>query len=162
MMRQFCDTFIPWVACNKAFNIHDISCVRFLWIGIFMHLMMTSSNGNIFCLTGLLCGKFTGDRWIELESQSVIIIFYFHFILEIKFRGLLTLSSAFTCCNISRNITDQTYYSGITWALWRLKLPKSPPHKRSVMRKMFLCPYVLILCPIPPRLNLYFYAAFQK
>ena len=27
-------------------------------------LMMTSSNGNIFRVTGPLCGEFTGDRWI--------------------------------------------------------------------------------------------------
>ena len=26
--------------------------------------MMTSSNGNMFRVTGLLCGEFTGDRWI--------------------------------------------------------------------------------------------------
>ena len=26
--------------------------------------MMTSSNGNIFCFTGPLCGEFTGYRWI--------------------------------------------------------------------------------------------------
>ena len=26
--------------------------------------MMTSSNGNIFCVTGHLCGEFTGPRWI--------------------------------------------------------------------------------------------------
>ena len=26
--------------------------------------MMTSSNGNIFCISGLLCGEFTGHRWI--------------------------------------------------------------------------------------------------
>ena len=26
--------------------------------------MMTSSNGNIFRVTGLLCGEFTGHRWI--------------------------------------------------------------------------------------------------
>ena len=26
--------------------------------------MMTSSNGNIFLVTGHLCGKFTGHRWI--------------------------------------------------------------------------------------------------
>ena len=26
--------------------------------------MMTSSNGNIFRVTGHLCGEFTGDRWI--------------------------------------------------------------------------------------------------
>ena len=27
-------------------------------------IMMTSSNRNIFCVTGLLCGKFTSRRWI--------------------------------------------------------------------------------------------------
>ena len=26
--------------------------------------MMMSSNGNIFHVTGHLCGEFTGDRWI--------------------------------------------------------------------------------------------------
>ena len=26
--------------------------------------MMTSSNGNIFGITGILCGEFTGHRWI--------------------------------------------------------------------------------------------------
>ena len=33
-------------------------------IQIYSHFMMTSSNGNIFRVTGLLCGEFTGHRWI--------------------------------------------------------------------------------------------------
>ena len=32
--------------------------------------MMTSSNGNIFRVTGTLCGEFTGDRWIPLTKAS--------------------------------------------------------------------------------------------
>ena len=32
--------------------------------------MMTSSNGNIFRVTGLLCGEFTGDRWIPRTKGS--------------------------------------------------------------------------------------------
>ena len=32
--------------------------------------MMTSSNGNIFRVTGPLCGEFTGDRWIPLTKAS--------------------------------------------------------------------------------------------
>ena len=32
--------------------------------------MMTSSNGNIFCVTGPLYGEFTGDRWITLTKGS--------------------------------------------------------------------------------------------
>ena len=32
---------------------------------ILVQLIMTSSNGNIFRVTGLLCGEFTGHRWIR-------------------------------------------------------------------------------------------------
>ena len=32
--------------------------------------MMTSSNGNIFRVTGHLCGEFTGHRWIPLTKAS--------------------------------------------------------------------------------------------
>ena len=32
--------------------------------------MMTSSNGNIFRVTGHLCGEFTGPRWIPLTNAS--------------------------------------------------------------------------------------------
>ena len=31
---------------------------------------MISSNGNIFCVTGPLCGEFTGHRWISLTKAS--------------------------------------------------------------------------------------------
>ena len=31
---------------------------------------MTSSNGNIFRVTGPLCGEFTGHRWIPLTTDS--------------------------------------------------------------------------------------------
>ena len=34
------------------------------------HLMMTSSNGNNFRVTGPLCGEFTGHRWIPLTKAS--------------------------------------------------------------------------------------------
>ena len=32
--------------------------------------MMTSSNGNIFRVTGPLCGEFTGHRWISRTKAS--------------------------------------------------------------------------------------------
>ena len=32
--------------------------------------MMTSSNGNIFQVTGHLCGEFTGHRWIPRKKPS--------------------------------------------------------------------------------------------
>ena len=36
------------------------------------HSMMTSSNGNIFRVTGPLCGEFTCHRWIPLTKASDI------------------------------------------------------------------------------------------
>ena len=33
-------------------------------------LMITSSKGNVFRITGPLCGKFTGHRWIPLTKAS--------------------------------------------------------------------------------------------
>ena len=33
-------------------------------------IMMTSSNGNIFRVTGPLCGEFTGHRWIPVTKAS--------------------------------------------------------------------------------------------
>ena len=37
---------------------------------IWVRYMMTSSNGNIFRVTGHLCGKFTGPRWISRTKAS--------------------------------------------------------------------------------------------
>ena len=34
------------------------------------HHMMTSSNGNTFCVTGPLCGESTGHRWIPHAKVS--------------------------------------------------------------------------------------------
>ena len=31
---------------------------------------MTSSNGNIFRVTGPVCGEFTGDQWIPHKKAS--------------------------------------------------------------------------------------------
>ena len=39
-------------------------------ISIYPGTMMTSSNGNIFCVTGPLCGEFTGHRWFPLIKAS--------------------------------------------------------------------------------------------
>ena len=61
---------------------------RTWWHSMFMHIlqlgehsrsivprtmlnsMMTSSNGNIFRVTGHLCGEFTGPRWIPCTKAS--------------------------------------------------------------------------------------------
>ena len=38
--------------------------------GVIGNPMMTSSNGNIFRVTGHLCGEFTGSRWIPRTKAS--------------------------------------------------------------------------------------------
>ena len=42
--------------------------------------MMTSSNANIFRVTGHLCGEFTGQRWIPRTKASDAELWYFSFI----------------------------------------------------------------------------------
>ena len=37
---------------------------------VFTHIVMTSSNGNIFRAIGLLCGEFTSHWWIPLTKAS--------------------------------------------------------------------------------------------
>ena len=41
--------------------------------------MMTSSNGNIFRVTGHLCGELIDDRWIPLTkaSEGGLDVFFF-------------------------------------------------------------------------------------
>ena len=60
---------------NKMASIlQAMSSAAFLeWKKIMMltaFLMMTSSNGNIFRVTGPLCGEFTGHRWIPHTKAS--------------------------------------------------------------------------------------------
>ena len=43
-------------------------------------LMMTSSNGNIFRVTGPLCGEVTGHRWMPLTKVSDIELWCFRWI----------------------------------------------------------------------------------
>ena len=40
-------------------------------------IMMTSSNGNIFRVTGHLCGEFTGLRWIPRTKANDAELWYF-------------------------------------------------------------------------------------
>ena len=52
--------FCPW-QCQKFWRNHWLSNIK---------SMMTSSNGNIFRVTGHLCGEFTGLRWIPRTKAS--------------------------------------------------------------------------------------------
>ena len=39
----------------------------------YIQTMMTSSNKNIFCVTGPLCGEFPGHRWIPLTKRGALV-----------------------------------------------------------------------------------------
>ena len=53
-------------------QICNIKVLPFLAIGEeFIENMMTSSNGNIFRVTGPLCGEFTCPRWIPHTHRPV-------------------------------------------------------------------------------------------
>ena len=43
-----------------------------------LRFMMTSSNGNIFRVTGHLCGEFTGSRWIPHTKASDAELWFFY------------------------------------------------------------------------------------
>ena len=54
---------------NKAKHkqhVHGTYCIK----SMSSNYMMTSSNGNIFRVTGHLCGEFTGLRWIPRTKAS--------------------------------------------------------------------------------------------
>ena len=55
-------------------NIHNclgcMSYITFNFCPVSRVIMMTSSNGNIFRITGPLCGEFTGLRWIPRTKAS--------------------------------------------------------------------------------------------
>ena len=61
--------YIVWI--RKALFYSHITarnpCAH-LWSA--QHFVMTSSNGNIFRVTGHLCGEFTGHRWIPRTKAS--------------------------------------------------------------------------------------------
>ena len=46
---------------------HGVNCSSFYML---LTSMMTSSNGNIFRVTGQLCGEFTGPQWIPHTKAS--------------------------------------------------------------------------------------------
>ena len=50
---------------------------------LYENILMTSSNGNIFSVTGPLCGEFTGHQWIPLTKASdVELCCFFHLCLN--------------------------------------------------------------------------------
>ena len=77
MMTQLSDAYMrQWIPFRK---IRSQFKYNYAFVAIKSHMcspatypcpMMTSSNGNIFRVTGHLCGKFTGPRWIPHTKAS--------------------------------------------------------------------------------------------
>ena len=65
-----CYTFGCWWPSNSNWSLANYWSSSGGVVGLYIFFMMTSSNGNIFRLTGLLCGEFTGHRWIPLTKAS--------------------------------------------------------------------------------------------
>ena len=63
---------VKWI---RGHYIFQRKCVPFTCICI--ATMMTSSNGNIFHITGPLCVEFTDHRWIPLTKASDAELWYF-------------------------------------------------------------------------------------
>ena len=61
--KKECQNFLFVQIMNSEKTPHT-SPLRGSYGASFLNSMMTSSNGNIFRLTGHLCGEFTGHRWI--------------------------------------------------------------------------------------------------
>ena len=61
---------------QRLFMQHqDLLCIKYMIqctqsAKLMYIFMMTSSNGNIFRVTGHLCGEFTGHRWIPRTRAS--------------------------------------------------------------------------------------------
>ena len=68
LLTRICVTRPQWVNCVHWNGKIIIVTVLF---------MMTSSNGNTFHVTGHLCRKFTGHRWIPLTKASDVELWCF-------------------------------------------------------------------------------------
>ena len=54
--------------------------VVIIWIYDNINIMMTSSNGDIFCVPCPLWGKFTGHRWIPFTEASDAELWFFFYL----------------------------------------------------------------------------------
>ena len=60
-----------------TYNVSRVTFPRLTRNTRTLHHMMTSTNGNIFRVTGPLCGEFTGHRWIPRTTASDAELWYF-------------------------------------------------------------------------------------
>ena len=71
--RQETTIIMPNTDTDLRFHIASLSRNKLM---IYWY-MMTSSNGNIFRVTGHLCGEFTGHWWIPCTKASDVELWFF-------------------------------------------------------------------------------------
>ena len=69
-----CPGYIPY---NVITQNNSSTCYIAAYTCWIHQTMMTSSNGNIFRVTGTLCREFTGSRWIPRTKASDAELWYF-------------------------------------------------------------------------------------
>ena len=61
VVSRLCNSLgVHWIPCIVSWQSFMLLTVTTAWYGEQSCIMMTSSNGNLFRVTGLLCGEFTG------------------------------------------------------------------------------------------------------
>ena len=93
--------------------------------------MMKSSNGNNFCITGHLCGEFTGHQWIPLTKDAELWCFYPRPVLAFGYCRCLGLS-------VSPSVTK--FVCPITHYPFKLGSPNLDQRcKRPWLRSLWFC-----------------------
>ena len=101
----------------------------------FFAIMMTSSNGNIFRVTGPLCGVFTGHRWIPRTKASDAELWCFFDLRLNKRLSVRILSCVQTWCFPPYVLK---WYAWLVWTTAKFKLDKTG-HRSNT--NWYLCFY---------------------
>ena len=123
------------IVTQRQIIVDPIENSHFLLL-LLLFSMMTSSNGNIFRVTGHMCGEFTGPRWIPRTKASDAELWCFLCLICVWINGWVNNRKAgdLRRCGAQYNVTvmssflvDSCYSSslilqgGYTWLAQDLK-----------------------------------------
>ena len=124
--------YVLSVSCQGPGNLDDI-LGRKIWLAsIVVHLwnMMTSSNGNIFRVTGPLCGKFTGPG--EFPTQ----------------RPVTRSFDVFFDLGLNKRLNKHSWgwwFETLSWSLWRHHNDKSDIFRHTQGHHPIQCTAIILL-----------------
>ena len=94
--------------CNSVISLYSLKCLNPAWMVKYVFpsstIMMTSSNGNIFRVTGPLCGEFTSPG--EFPTQ----------------RPVTRSFDVFFDLRLNKRLSKQPWgwwFETLSWSLWR-------------------------------------------